>query len=61
MLVLYLAQLCLGSYMHFKKPAYPKRHPGRNVVHAFLGISLIALAFYEVSRFIFPSTMPLTR
>ncbi|KAJ6513876.1 hypothetical protein C8R47DRAFT_1092220 [Mycena vitilis] len=46
---LYLAQLFLGRYVH-SRHAVPGRapHPPSNILHAVLGISIIALAFLQV-------------
>jgi len=46
-LPLYIGQLCLGSFIHFRKPPYPRRHPPQNFVHAGLGILIIILAFLQ--------------
>lgn len=45
---LYFLQLCFGTYIHFRKPQYPIKHPKRNLAHAFVGVVLIALSFYQV-------------
>jgi len=46
---LYIAQLFLGRYIHSKN-AVPGRvpHPPSNIMHAVLGISIVALAFLQV-------------
>ncbi|EJD05915.1 uncharacterized protein FOMMEDRAFT_104262 [Fomitiporia mediterranea MF3/22] len=45
---MYLIQLCFGTFIHFRKPAYPKRHPPRHIAHGLLGMTIVALAFYQV-------------
>jgi len=48
LLVLYLAQCALGAFIHFVKDANRKRRPPQNYVHAVVGITIIALALYQV-------------
>ncbi|KAH8117435.1 hypothetical protein DFH11DRAFT_1687438 [Phellopilus nigrolimitatus] len=45
---LYIIQLCLGTFIHFFKPLYPRKHPPQNFVHGGLGIAIIGLAFFEI-------------
>ncbi|KAJ7109176.1 hypothetical protein C8R44DRAFT_884252 [Mycena epipterygia] len=46
--VLYLGQLFLGRYIHAKHTV-EKPHPPSNILHAVLGISIIALAFLQIN------------
>lgn len=49
LLVLYALQLCLGMTIHFFKMPFMGGHrPPQNYFHAILGLSIIALAFYQV-------------
>ncbi|KAI5118493.1 hypothetical protein M0805_003524 [Coniferiporia weirii] len=50
LLVLYLSQVLLGSVIHlFKAPRLLNgRRPPQNYFHAILGLTIIALAFYQV-------------
>lgn len=46
--ILYFVQLFSGALIHFvKSPSHPTR-PAQNYLHAFTGILLIALAFWQV-------------
>ncbi|THH02975.1 hypothetical protein EW145_g6640 [Phellinidium pouzarii] len=47
LLPLYIIQLLLGTYVHFRKLPYPKRHPPRSFVHGIWGILTIGLAFFQ--------------
>ena len=49
-MILYLFQLTLGVVIHFAKtPSFMGgRRPPQNYLHAFLGLVIIALAFYQV-------------
>ncbi|KAI5124526.1 hypothetical protein M0805_003050 [Coniferiporia weirii] len=47
LLPLYLIQLCVGTYVHLRKPPYLERHPPRNIVHGVLGILIVGLAFFQ--------------
>jgi len=44
---LYIIQLCLGTFIHFFKKPYPRRHPPQNFVHGGLGIIIVVLAFVQ--------------
>jgi len=46
--VLYLAQCGLGAFIHWVKPKVPRGRPPQNYMHAVLGLTIIALAFYQV-------------
>ncbi|KAF8973311.1 hypothetical protein BDZ97DRAFT_1780761 [Flammula alnicola] len=48
LLVLYLVQSGLGSFIHFVKKADRKRRPPQNYLHAVLGIAIIGLSLYQV-------------
>lgn len=45
---LYVVQCMLGSIIHFWKPKNMKGRPPQNYAHAVLGITIIALAFFQV-------------
>jgi len=46
---LYLVQLFVGRYIHSRRAAVGRPlHPPSNILHAVLGISIIALAFLQV-------------
>jgi len=44
---LYIIQLCLGTFIHFFKKPYPRRHPPQNFVHGGLGIIIVILGFVQ--------------
>ncbi|KZP07366.1 hypothetical protein FIBSPDRAFT_287803 [Athelia psychrophila] len=46
--VLYFVQLLGGAVIHFFKPKNSMRRPAQNYAHAFLGLLIIALAFWQV-------------
>ncbi|KZP30307.1 hypothetical protein FIBSPDRAFT_917134 [Athelia psychrophila] len=46
--VLYFVQLLGGAVIHFFKPKNSTRRPAQNYAHAFLGLLIIALAFWQV-------------
>ena len=51
LLCIYLLQLALGTIIHFFKPSvsFLRGHrPPQNYFHAFFGLAIIALAFYQV-------------
>nr|GAT61218.1 predicted protein [Mycena chlorophos] len=50
LLLLYVAQLLLGRYIHAKH-AVPGRalHPPNNILHVLLGLCVVALAFFQVN------------
>ncbi|TFK74258.1 hypothetical protein BDN72DRAFT_789463 [Pluteus cervinus] len=48
LLVLYILQLSLGAFIHFKKDPNSRRRPPQNYGHAVLGLLIIATAFYQV-------------
>ncbi|KAF7338461.1 Cytochrome b561 domain-containing protein [Mycena venus] len=49
LVAVYLAQLFLGRYIHSRRAVEGRQpHPPSNIMHAVLGISIIALAFLQV-------------
>ncbi|KZS98628.1 hypothetical protein SISNIDRAFT_404495 [Sistotremastrum niveocremeum HHB9708] len=48
LLALYVAQCSLGAFIHFIKNPERKRRPAQNYAHAILGLTIIALALYQV-------------
>ncbi|KAG8835663.1 hypothetical protein FRC17_001852 [Serendipita sp. 399] len=46
--LLYVVQCILGGVIHHLKPARVTRRPPQNYLHAILGITIIALAFWQV-------------
>ncbi|THH03409.1 hypothetical protein EW145_g6277 [Phellinidium pouzarii] len=50
LLLLYLVQVFLGTIIHFfKSPrSFSGRRPPQNYIHAIIGLTTIALAFYQV-------------
>ncbi|KIY67078.1 hypothetical protein CYLTODRAFT_15119 [Cylindrobasidium torrendii FP15055 ss-10] len=56
--ILWLIQCTLGALIHFVKPKFSLRRPPQNYVHAVIGLSIIAIAFYQV-RLGYRTTWPL--
>ena len=50
LLIVYCVQVVLGLFIHFiKMPNFMGgRRPPQNYIHAILGLTIIALAFYQV-------------
>jgi len=48
LIVLYLVQCSLGSFIHFVKPKNRIGRPPQNYGHAVLGLFVIGVAFYQV-------------
>jgi cytochrome b561 len=48
LIVLYLVQCSLGSFIHFVKPKKQTTRPPQNYAHAVLGLFIIGVAFYQV-------------
>ncbi|KAF7293947.1 CBD9-like protein [Mycena kentingensis (nom. inval.)] len=46
--VLYLAQCALGAIIHWVKPKRVLRRPPQNYLHAIFGLTIIALALYQI-------------
>ncbi|KZP30311.1 hypothetical protein FIBSPDRAFT_1038318 [Athelia psychrophila] len=46
--MLYFVQLLGGAVIHYFKPKNSMRRPAQNYAHAFLGLLIIALAFWQV-------------
>lgn len=55
--ILWVVQCSLGSIIHFVKPKLPSRRPPHNYLHAIIGLSIIALSFYQV-RLGYQTTWP---
>jgi len=46
--ILYIVQVLVGLYIHYIKPSAPRARPPQNYLHVVIGLSIIALAFYNV-------------
>ncbi|KDQ15108.1 hypothetical protein BOTBODRAFT_32087 [Botryobasidium botryosum FD-172 SS1] len=48
--ILYIIQVLVGLFIHYVKPSAPRARPPQNYFHVVIGLSIVALAFYNAHK-----------